>query len=134
MRKLLAITNHNPEKWSQEQKEGWNDIEFLPFPNIPPEIDIDELIEKYTIPICGEIGKFYRKCEEEKAEGYVMLQGDFSLCKTVWDSLHGEDVNWIFPTTKRMAVEEVQEDGTTRINHIFKFVRWRDEKSELEEK
>ncbi len=125
MKKLLVISNHAPEKWSESQKEGWDSIEYIPFPNIPAESTSAEVIEQYAIPLCGKIGEFYGECDEKGAEGYVTIQGEFSLCKAIFDSLHGE-VKFIFPTTERKVVEITNPDGSVTKTATFEFIRWRE--------
>jgi hypothetical protein len=126
MKYLLVISNHNPDKWSENQKQGWDRIEFHPFPNIPADISSAEVIENFATPICQKIGEFYSKCDEQGADGYVTIQGEFSLCKAVFDALHGEDVRFVFPTTERKVVETQNPDGTTTKTAIFEFVQWRE--------
>jgi len=123
---LLTISNHAPEKWSDKQKQGWDKIEFYPFPNIPADISSAEVIVNYATPICQKIGEFYNNCDVENAEGYVNIQGEFSLCKAVFDALHGENVRFVFPTTERKVVETQNPDGTTTKTAIFEFVQWRE--------
>jgi hypothetical protein len=125
MKNLLVISNHAPEKWSEKQKEGWDNIEFVPFPNVAPDMSSQEMIEKLVTPLCGCIGEFYSRCDEESAKGYVSIQGEFSLCKAVFDALHGGDINWVFPTTERKVVETQNPDGTITKTAIFEFVQWR---------
>lgn len=124
MGKLLAITNHNPEKWDEEQKKGWDEIIFVPFPNIPSELDTESVAE-IADEIYDIVMSFYRKCDDEYVSGYIMLQGEFSLCKLVFDKLHKENVKWAFPTTDRKVIEKINEDGTVTKTSVFQFVRWR---------
>jgi hypothetical protein len=126
MKRLLVISNHAPEKWSEKQKEGWDKIEFIPFPNVPADMSLADIIGKLTTPICQKIGEFYSRCDEENAKGYVSIQGEFSLCKAVFDALHGEDINWLFPTTERKTIEKVKEDGSVEKISVFEFVQWRE--------
>jgi len=125
MKHLLVISNHAPEKWSDKQKEGWDKIEFHPFPNVPADASTEQIILNYATPICQKIGEFYTNCDNENAIGYVSIQGEFSLCKAVFDALHGEDVEFVFPTTERRVVETQNADGTTTKTAIFEFVQWR---------
>ena len=119
-KKLLVISNHEPSKWSEKQREGWDDIQYFPFPNVSPQKGVAEIITDEVSKICGEIGRFYSTCDEDGSEGFVTLQGEFTVCKYVFDALHGENVKFIFPTTERKVVEK---DGTK--TSIFEFVKWR---------
>lgn len=125
MKRLLVISNHDPKNWENSQKEGWDDIEYLPFPNVSPEKSTEEIISEIVTPICGKIGNFYAKCDEEESEGYVTLQGESTVCYYVFKVLAGEPVNFVFPTTERQSIEEKLPDGSVRKINVFKFVRWR---------
>lgn len=123
MKKLLVISNHNPNNWRAEQKNGWDKIEFVEFPNVSPTATVSEMIENEVTAICKRIGEFYSSCNDN-IEGYVCLQGEFTVCFYVWQTLKNEiendEIRFIFPTTERVVVEE----GDKKIS-IFKFVRWR---------
>lgn len=116
MKKLLVISNHNPELWSNEQKKGWDKIEYVPFPNIDPKKSIEEIRNSDVPFVIGVIAGFLT--ENSGDDLFVNLQGEFSLCKEVFLAL--PKINFIFPTTERIVEEK---DGK-KIS-IFKFVRWR---------
>jgi len=126
MKCLLVISNHSPDKWDGKQKEGWDKIEFHPFPNVPADASQKQVILEYATPICQKIGEFYANCDKINATGYVSIQGEFSLCKAIFDALHGENVKFVFPTTERKVVETLNPDGTTTKQSIFEFVQWRE--------
>lgn len=119
MKNLLVISNHPPEKWEDEQKRGWDKIDYVPFPNIPPSCSMEEVYKSFAIPLAGKIGEWMR----ENPEGKVCLQGDFSLCYAIWRSI--EDLIFTFPTTERVVEERKLEDGRIEKTYHFKFVRWR---------
>lgn len=120
MKYLLVISNHNPKTWSEAQKEGWDKIEYYPFPNINPEMSKEEIISTHVTDICEKIGKFYGECDAKKIDGYINLQGESTVVLYVALVLAGEDVKFIFPTTERIVEEK---DGIK--TSIFKFVKWR---------
>ena len=122
MKKLLVISNHNPQSWDDYQKAGWDRIDFIPFPNVLPDKTKIELMNDEVPQICKIIGEFYNRCDEEGAVGFVNLQGEFTLCYLVYISLYGENVNFVFPTTDRV-VQENPETGE-KISK-FKFIMWR---------
>lgn len=122
---LLVISNHTPEKWGESQRTGWDKIEYLPFPNVSANATSFDVVNIAT-DICGKIGEFYKYCDEQNVEGFVTIQGEFSLCKAVFDALHGENIRWIFPTTERRTIEKVKEDGTVEKTAVFEFVQWRE--------
>jgi hypothetical protein len=120
MKRLLVISNHAPDKWDNDQKKDWSEIQYFPFPNVDPHKGNREIITGEVATICAEIGRFYSACDEDGNEGYVTLQGEFTVCKGVFDALHDDDVHFVFPTTERKVVEK---DGIK--TSVFEFVQWR---------
>ena len=132
---LFVVSNHPVDKWSAEQKAGWDDITHLPFPNVPPEWDREQvkrlavyyvkmLISHIQMKVGEEViltgnqilGKKSRKDYSEMIS--ISVQGEFTFtCEMV--KLLNYPV--IFPTTERIA-EEVS-PGVKR--QVFKFSRWR---------
>lgn len=123
---LLNITNHPSERWSDEQKAGWDRIIDIPFPTVSPHLDVEdkEYVEIVTW-LLKKIEKVIRQYKED--ELYVCLQGEFSLCYRVFESCQRADypVTFAIPTTERVVEEIVLPDGTTKKNVTFRFVRWR---------
>jgi hypothetical protein len=118
MKSLLVISNHPPEKWEKEQKREWDKIDYIPFPNVPPEWDMEKVIN-LAIPLCEKIREWVSK----NPEGKVCLQGDFSLCWVIYRSI--DDPIFVFPTTERKVEEKKTEDGKVEKLYHFHFVRWR---------
>lgn len=121
---LLVISNHNPEEWSKEQRAGWEYIEYYPFPYVSANADEKEIID-LSIPVSSKIGEFYRFCDDNGYRGYVNLQGEYTLCKVIYDALRDEDVKFTFPSSERIVEEYVDENCNNIKKCIFKFVRWR---------
>ena len=115
-RSLLVISNHPPEKWSDEQKKGWDMIDYIPFPNVPPAFSFGEVV-KMSIPILEKIGEWKKKHES----GKISVQGEFTLTSILMSAIRRRS-GWVFtfPTTERVVEEE---DG--KKTSTFKFVRWR---------
>ena len=113
---LLVISNHPPEKWSEEQKKGWDIIDFIPFPNVPPDYSFDEVTE-----MCLHVLLNAEKWLDNHKDGKISIQGEFTLTSIL---LHEINMyyGWIFtfPTTERIMEEK---DGIK--TSTFKFVRWR---------
>ncbi len=124
MRKLLVITNHNPNYWSPEQRFGWDNIFYHPFPDIDPEWDKIYIYENIIPELAKVIKNFIISCYQDNSRPYVNLQGEYATClylyKMFWD-----EVEFVFPTTKRETKEVIMPDGSTKKETIFKFVRWR---------
>jgi hypothetical protein len=111
--KLINISNHNSNNWSKEQKEGFDEIIDVQFPNIPANATIkDVILTAYDL-----LEKLTNEISTEDAL-HIMLQGEFTLCYKLKDMLDKAywTVNYYIPTTERKVVEK-----TT----IFQFVQWR---------
>ena len=113
---LLVISNHNPDKWAEEQKAGWDTIDYIPFPNVSPGILFQEVTEM-SVPILEKIGEWRNKHDG----GKISIQGEFTLVSVLMSAIQRHD-GWVFtfPTTERIVGEK---DG--RKISVFKFVRWR---------
>lgn len=84
--------------------------------NIPPEL---ESLEEYLSEILYWIDDNFSKGD------YILVQGDFGATYIVVEYCKVKELIPIYSTTKRIAIEESLEDGTTRnINH-FKHIRFR---------
>lgn len=118
MKVLINHSNHPSDKWDDEQRMGWDRIFDLPFPNISPEADTEEVLR-----IVHEQLKELKKLTENigaDADVYVMLQGEFTYCYIFRDLLN-KPYHIAIPTTRRDVVEIP--DGT-KVSK-FRFVRWR---------
>ena len=118
MAKLLVISNHSVTSWSNDQKRGWDEIIFHPFPNVSPKASVKEVFDMAD-DLIKKIADFIR----ENPDGKVCLQGEFSLCFVVFKSI--DEPIFVFPTTERVVEEKVI-DGKTVKNSVFRFVQWRD--------
>jgi len=113
---LLVISNHDPKNWDREQKEGWDNIDYIPFPNINPEFSASEVWE-----IAKKLVKEIKIWLNQNTGGKINLQGEFSLSFAVFVLMSNEASNvFTFPTTERVVEEK---DGK-KIS-VFKFVMWR---------
>ena len=137
--KLLVISNHPPANWPEEQRKGWDEIVYIPFPNVPPEMSREE-VRLLADQICKEIekitGGYFADTHDD---GYtfhspvfyggedwrICIQGEFTLCAEIF-SRFGNCPNLLtFPTTERIVEEVKKEDGSVEKRAVFKFVRWR---------
>lgn len=126
MKILINLSNHPSSKWDKKQKEEWDTIIDIPFPNIPAEMDIfgvADLVNEYE----HKLVKITKGFSYE--EFFVMLQGEFTFCYILWESLKHVYVNFVWhiciPTTERKVHEKQREDGTVEKITVFEFVRWR---------
>lgn len=56
---------------------------------------------------------------------YVLIQGDFGACYLMVQFALESGLHPIYATTKREATEETQADGSVRLTHRFRHVRFR---------
>jgi len=137
--KLLVISNHPPANWPEEQRRGWDEIVYIPFPNVPPEMS-REGVKELANQICQQIesvtGGYFADAHDD---GYIFyspvfyggedwricIQGEFTLCAEVMSRFGNCPDRLVFPTTERVVEEVKKEDGSVEKRAIFKFVRWR---------
>jgi hypothetical protein len=122
MNKLLVISNHNPQSWSAEQKEGWDEILYVPFPNVDPHLDTEGVYE-----IASNL--IFDNFSDISEAGNISIQGEMSLTYNLISFIKKNPLLshirvWI-PTTERVSVEKV-ENGQTIKTAVFRFVRWRE--------
>lgn len=122
---LVNLSNHSSDKWSAEQKSEWDKIIDIPFPNIPLEADVCEVVAKYVTPIAEQLGKIVRDYEDE-FNLYLCLLGEYTFCYALLLKIYEYgDYMYVIPTTARIVEEKINDDGTTEKISIFKFIRLR---------
>ena len=123
MKRLYNISNHPSVDWGEEQREGWDEIYDVPFPQVDPTLSwrqvekiADELLHNNDLDGC------LANLEEgiwDRDEIFIMIQGEFTLSFILYQYL--ERIGHVaIPTTQRV---ETIKDGVK--TSIFKFVRWR---------
>lgn len=115
---LIVVSNHHPKTWSEKQRERWKEILFIPFPNVPPESDM-EVVRKIAAWLTEKI---MANCSNNDTR--LCIQGEFSLTAAILNGLieKGFDMDLLtFPTSEREVV--IKGGGIKRV--IFHFVRWR---------
>lgn len=113
--KLINLSNHNSKNWSNAQKEGFEEIVDIQFPNIDPNmttLKVEELVDEYV-----------EKIQSTKISN-IMLQGEFTFCFLLQNKLRTR-CNFYIPTTERKVVESIDVNGNTVKTATFEFVRWR---------
>ena len=122
---LLFISNHDPDKWGENQKAGWDKIVYIPFPEVPADANWQK-VEMIANELKELINEFAGDCFKEDAECFVNLQGEFSLCYILYEKFFGNDyLKFAFPTTERRVIEKVSPEGVTIKTAVFEFKRWR---------
>lgn len=120
--KLLYIGNHDPQKWHPSQREGWDEIQFIPFPEVDPTLSRAEVME-IAKELAVDIIKWL-----DNPTNFVCIQGEYSLFFFVIIELVKNNCDLsriVFPTTRREVIEEVDANGATKKTAVFKFVKWR---------
>jgi hypothetical protein len=133
--KLLNVSNHDPKTWSPKQKQGWDKILHIPFPEVDPSWDFEKLkkvAQDLTDKICQVTGASYGpSCDcgwshgihdgKARRDGWrLCLQGESSLCALLQMQM-GVTYWQVFPCSARNTVENADGSKTVR----FEFVQWR---------
>ena len=110
---LLVISNHPPEIWNEAQKKLWDNIEYIPFPNVSPDSTI------YDVSIIGE--ELIKQIKATKIT-VLNIQGEYSLFSYLFAKLFcQEHYTFAFPSTERIV--EQKKDNKKLVT--FKFKQWR---------
>lgn len=114
---LLNLSNHPISSWQKEQLETaiekYQSVEDLPFPQIPPDLeipDLDLLVEEYLNKI------------RNINPASVHIMGELTFTYKLINRLKDIGIPCIASTTERI----VTEDGNGNKTSTFKFVRFRD--------
>ena len=125
---LINLSNHPSSKWSESQKEGWDEIIDISFPNIPAEYSEMQVLDLVT-EFSAKLGELANEVEKKNSPLNLCLMGEFSFCyllkEVLEDNLEGDVWHFFIPTTERKVVEKQNPDGTTVKTSEFSFVRWR---------
>ncbi|WP_340691061.1 hypothetical protein [Hydrogenobacter thermophilus] len=77
---LINHTNHPSARWEEKQKEGWDRIIDIPFPEVQPELSTEEVADKLVKPNLRAIVELAKQLKREGYEVYLMLQGEYTYC------------------------------------------------------
>jgi len=124
--KLINFSNHSSSKWSKSQKEGFEEIIDIKFPEIPTNATTLEVVENFVRPAYKEIKHLVNKLRENSFVG-IMLQGEFTFSYLLFNMLKSDNDIWniYIPCTERKVQEITNSDGTVTKSSIFEFVGWR---------
>ena len=117
---LIVCSNHDPKSWTNEQRNGWDEIYYIPFPNIPSQLTTKEL-RQLLLPTIVKLREF-EIWNGNRYAIYFNIQGEFAATYLLQHALFRQ---LAFPTTERVVIEEEQADGTLKKTAIFKFIAWR---------
>ena len=116
---LINLSNHPSHNWSKDQlwaAQQYGEIIDLPFPNIPPEADIEQLE-----PLLNE---YYNKILSlgDASRVVVHLMGEMTFTFMLLSRLLNVGYRCVSSTTNRI-VEEIA-SGEKRV--LFQFCQFRD--------
>lgn len=118
---LINFSNHPAGNWDEKQKEGWDEIIDIQFPQIDPlNYDISETTHKYIELIKSIADKKLKN--DIYAKIYLSMQGEYSLCYSIILKLHkyiADSIYLAIPQSKRNVVES---NGTKTVK--FDFIKW----------
>ena len=116
---FLNHTNHPSDQWSSEQISAakiFGKIIDLPFPNIPPQFDSDD-IKKIVAENLQEILKI--------SPAAVLCQGEFNYTFEIVTALKKNNIPVFAATSERIVSTVIDEGGTSKRISTFRFVRFR---------
>lgn len=115
-KRLVNCSNHPSAGWSDEQKGGWDEIIDVPFPNVPPDGDGEDLFYE-SLSLAQTL------VDSLNGEpGAVFIAGEMTTVFIVVTILQQSGIRVISATTRRVAVENPE---TGEKISQFRFSRWR---------
>lgn len=118
---FVNFSNHPSNLWSEKQKSAalsnTNEIADIPFPEVDPEIDPDEI---------AQLGDRYVDQILALPAAAVMCQGEFTLSYYVVSQLKKRGIVCLAACNRRNVREKILEDGRIRKEAEFEFVRFRE--------
>ena len=126
MNKLLVLFNHeltNSQRDDTRKNLGVGDKIIIPPDNIKKiwaqiPADTEEIVS-----FLADIRKWLQKAGSK--DDFVLVQGDFGASHLMVEYARMIGLVPVYATTEREAVEEHEEDGTVKITHRFKHIRFR---------
>ena len=115
---LCVVSNHPPDTWTDEQKQGWDDFIYVPFPEILPQFtreEVEETAEMFANAIFSNLF-------------YYCIQGEYLFTFLLSLKLVQKGISpdrFVYPVSERKEKEEVLPDGTVKKTQYFKFIKWR---------
>ncbi|MEG1931331.1 MAG: hypothetical protein RR131_09360 [Anaerovorax sp.] len=117
---FINFTNHPCSNWSDSQKktgEQWGVIEDLPFPNVNPywnEQELDNLANQIAMQII------------EKTPTAVLCQGEMTLAFRITSLLKAAGILVVAACSERKSNEIISPDGTVKKYVEFEFIQYRE--------
>lgn len=121
---LVNCSNHPSSTWSSGQKEGWDEIIDVPFPNVEPEWDTNDKPYQDTVTALWKaVTDVILK--KEDCDVFLYVAGEYSVCYEIFLRARNWLLPVVVPTTRREVVETKNADGSTTKTSKFEFIRWR---------
>jgi hypothetical protein len=119
MNKFFNISNHPSAKWTETQRTAaakFGEIVDVAFPNVDPEAD-HVAISEMAIALFETIAP--------SPGDVVHVMGESGFVVAFVSHAHGKKIACVHSTTKRVAVETRNPDGTVTKTATFEFVQFR---------
>lgn len=116
---FVNYSNHPGAKWSEKQRqaaEEYGSIVDIPFREVPPEADEDDIAL-----IADEEIKKIISCDP----AVVLCQGEMTLMYALIRKLEKLGIPAIAACSKRDSIEKTDASGATVRESVFRFVRFR---------
>jgi len=117
---FLNFSNHASANWSEQQRQAaeiYGEIEDMPFPDIRAEASEEET---------GRLAEKYVRQIVEKQPDAVMCQGEYTFTFAVVSMLVRRGILCVAACSRRVAVEEIREDGSAKKQSVFVFEKFRE--------
>ncbi|MCF6246491.1 MAG: CRISPR-associated protein Csx20 [Desulfobacula sp.] len=122
---MTVLLNHTiSDQQKSNATENLNISKFTLLPpdlkkkwgNIPPNV---EGVDNFLLP--------FKQWVENKTQknDYILIQGDFGATFLMVQFAFEKKLIPVYATSERKAFESVQEDGAVKMEHLFKFCRFR---------
>ena len=132
---LINLSNHPLSKWSEKQRqvaEGqFSKIVDLPFPVIPTDAGLDQVIQlvEEKVEACMKIliEKKQKSNEEKSSHDAVHIMGEMTFVYQFVNKMSEQGIMCVASTTERIAEEKLNGTKLSR----FEFVQFRPYTNEL---
>lgn len=133
---LINLSNHPSARWSESQKQGWDKIIDIPFPQVSSTATTEDIQVLATEIFKNFVKENYRGAAKSPLASRDVLfrflkdyafhvAGEFTLFYYLVELLKTYRSEVVIATTERRTIEKVKEDGTVEKTTVFEFVRWR---------
>ena len=119
---FVNFSSHLSGKWDKKQvaaAEQYGTIIDVPFPNVPPDADEQQIIQMAH----ESVDRITNVDETVKA---VMVQGEYTLTHAVVNKLISMGIKAVSACTERIVTERIDESGNTVKESRFLFVKFRE--------